>query len=174
MKLKMMPFSLHIKYTRYLPVLKLGNIFLIQTWEFQPLYAPCARPSRVQWKFLRAQYLVPQNGLPIFNPNWTLRKIQENSDDGLDKKVENQWLVVFAKRYGERSLKQSDEIEKVLRNLFGSSTVKTFDGKMTIFQGQGRLFSVFLYQFNQNLCFFVQQRNCLTRQRFMLLVMEQQ
>lgn len=101
---------------------------------YQPYYAPCARPSRSQWQFLRSNFLLPSDGIPILNPDWTFRKPKRiaSESDGFP----SDWLAVLGKRYGERNLLQSDDIEMAMVKIFGKERVVTFDGSVSIIEAR--------------------------------------
>lgn len=96
----------------------------------QPFYQWCARPSRKLWLELRKKYFVPRDGIPMFNPDWSLRKPEVVASP--TDKIAEDWIVVLGKRYHTRGLAESDEVEAYLRKRFPSERVVVFDGSLTI------------------------------------------
>ena len=109
--------------------------FLCPLVIHQPLYQWGSRPSRSLLRHLRRDHYLPAEGLPIFNPDWTIRVPPHPASP--DHPIPSDWVVVLGKRAGSRWLEQSDEVEGVMVGRFGREMVAVFDGTLPILQGGG-------------------------------------
>ena len=110
----------------------LSNCFLL-LGGFQPQKQKCGLPSKALWHVLRKNHFIPPDGVPMLNPDWTIRTPKHVAKDR-DGYPED-WVVILGKRYGERELEQSDAVEATLRQLFTPERVQIFDGDAGILEG---------------------------------------
>eukprot|EP00850_Spirogloea_muscicola_P021908 SM000267S09859 [mRNA] locus=s267:27420:32431:- [translate_table: standard] len=98
-----------------------------------PLFMHCGRPARSVMRYLRTHFYLTQNGLPIFNPDYSLRKHSVAPHN-----PEN-WVIVLGKRYHTRGLVQSDEVQALMESLWGKERVVIFDGSLPILEAKALL-----------------------------------
>lgn len=126
---------------------------------YQPFFAECHHPNKIQWKFLRKSF-VSQDGFPLFNSDWSYREPKliptyNTSNEEFGKK----WVAILGKRYGKRQLVQSEEVEKTMIKYFGKERVKVFDGNVSLFEAKEL--------FNRALVFITPHGALLTNMLFM-------
>ena len=99
----------------------------------QPEKQKCGRPSKALWHVLRKNHFIPPDGVPMLNPDWTIRtpKHVAREKNGYPE----DWVIILGKRYGERALEQSDAVEAALKRLFTPERVQIFDGDVGILEG---------------------------------------
>ena len=82
---------------------------------------------------LRKNHFIPSDGVPMLNPDWTIRTPKQVAKD--KNGYPDDWIVILGKRYGPRQIEQSDEIETAVRSVFPSERVHVFDGEVGILEG---------------------------------------
>ncbi|CAI7880694.1 unnamed protein product [Closterium sp. NIES-53] len=102
---------------------------------YQPIFQNCYHPSQSLWQLLRRRHLLHPSGIPLFNPDWTLRNHRPLSPHEA-RSFPSDWLVVVAKRPKgkRRALVNFGEVEEEVVRLFGRERVVLFDGSLPILQ----------------------------------------
>ena len=99
----------------------------------QPQKQKCGLPCKALWHVLRKNHFIPSDGVPMLNPDWTIRTPKHAATER--NGYPEDWIVILGKRYGKRALEQSDTVEALLRRLFTSKRVRIFDGDLGILEG---------------------------------------
>ncbi|CAI5499449.1 unnamed protein product [Closterium sp. Naga37s-1] len=99
----------------------------------QPVHQRCHKPSRALWQTLRHHYLLPPNGFPIFNPDFTLQAPSE-ADAAAAAAVEatDDWVVVWGKRPGAGTAEELAELHLALVEAFGARRLRTVGGSAAL------------------------------------------
>ncbi|CAI7798227.1 unnamed protein product [Closterium sp. NIES-54] len=99
----------------------------------QPVHQRCHKPSRALWQTLRHYYLLPPNGFPIFNPDFTLRAPSE-ADAAAAAAVDagDDWVVVWGKRPGAGTAEELAGLHVALVEAFGARRVRTVGGSAAL------------------------------------------
>ncbi|CAI5971767.1 unnamed protein product [Closterium sp. NIES-64] len=104
----------------------------------QPVHQRCHKPSRALWQTLRHHYLLPPNGFPIFNPDFTLRAPSEAdaaaAATAAAAAVEagDDWVVVWGKRPGAGTAEELAELHLALVEAFGARRLRTVGGSAAL------------------------------------------
>ena len=101
----------------------------------QPSFQLCHNPNTAFWTFLRLRHLLHPSGVPIFNPDRTIRSTRPLSLHQAASFPSN-WVVVFGRRKGSRRIEQADGILRLLVSTFGAERVEEFRGSLPILQGE--------------------------------------
>lgn len=100
------------------------------------MYAPCGWHSLSLWRSLREKVLLPSRGVPAFTASWYPRSGVVSIEEAA-LGLPSRGLVVLAQRNRkERSLMQSDQIFKLLGQVFPTHKVVVFEGDMGILEGK--------------------------------------
>lgn len=99
------------------------------------MYQICGHLSVGLWTELRRRHLLHPEGIPLFNPDWSLRPTQPLSD-GAMARIPEDWLVVVAQRPGnKRRVLGIQEIYHRTLAMFPPGRVVVFRGSLSILEG---------------------------------------
>ncbi|CAI5476429.1 unnamed protein product [Closterium sp. Yama58-4] len=105
----------------------------------QPVHQRCHKPSRALWQALRQHYLVPPNGFPIFNPDFTLRAPSEAdaaaaaaATAAAAVEATDDWVVVWGKRPGAGTAEELAALHLALVEAFGARRLRTVGGSAAL------------------------------------------
>ncbi|CAI5480806.1 unnamed protein product, partial [Closterium sp. Yama58-4] len=102
---------------------------------YQPIFQNCHHPSQSLWRLMRRRHLLHPSGVPLFNPDWTLRNHRPLSAHEA-RSFPSDWVVVLAKRPKgkKRAIVNFEEVEEEVMRRFGRERVVLFDGSLPILQ----------------------------------------
>ncbi|CAI5480802.1 unnamed protein product [Closterium sp. Yama58-4] len=123
-----------------------GNDLVHADVVYQPIYQNCHHASRALWQSLRRRHLLHPSGVPLFNPDWTLRNHRPLSAREA-RSFPSDWVVVLAKRPTgrKRAIVDFEEVEEEVVRRFGRERVVLFDGSLSILQARALLMRARLY-----------------------------
>lgn len=83
---------------------------------------------------MRRLHLVPSDGLPMFNPDWTPRRAAYPASTSTFSRRD--WVVILVERHGSRALVQHAQALEMLRRMFPPDRVVVFTGNLDISDGE--------------------------------------
>ncbi|CAI5531549.1 unnamed protein product [Closterium sp. Naga37s-1] len=112
-----------------------GNDLFHANVVYQPIFQNCHHPSQSLWRLMRRRHLLHPSGIPLFNPDWTLRNHRSLSPDEA-RSLPSDWVVVLAKRPKgkKRAILNVEEVEAEVVRWFGRERVVVYDGSLPILQ----------------------------------------
>ncbi|CAI5988709.1 unnamed protein product [Closterium sp. NIES-65] len=123
-----------------------GNDLFHANVVYQPIFQNCHHPSQSLWQMMRRRHLLHPSGIPLFNPDWTLRNHRPLSPDEA-RSLPSDWVVVLAKRPKgkKRAILNVEEVEAEVVRRFGRERVVVYDGSLPILQARALLMRARLY-----------------------------